>query len=145
MSLLNDKVRAAFQAGHCVHLSTVNPDGSPQCSMVWACIRGDEILLTSKRAWQKIRNVRRDPRVVLSMESGETSAVGLPEYLLVHGTARIEEGGASAVRHLLAQIYVAEDRREEYLRRNDVPGGYVMHITPLRLGGHGDWTGRRLT
>ena len=43
---------------------------------------------------QKLRNIRRDPRVSLSIEGSEIQPPGLLQYLVVHGRAQVTEGGA---------------------------------------------------
>ncbi|MEV6639906.1 TIGR03618 family F420-dependent PPOX class oxidoreductase [Amycolatopsis sp. NPDC051371] len=71
-------------------LTTINPDGSPQTSMVWASREGDEIVMGMEGRRPKVRNVRRDPRVTVLIEDHDGhDARGLPQYLLVRGTARI--------------------------------------------------------
>jgi len=42
--ILNDRVRQALAAGHLAHLVTLNKDGSPQVSIVWVGLDGDEIV-----------------------------------------------------------------------------------------------------
>jgi hypothetical protein len=43
---------------------------------------------------RKLQNVARDPRVALSIEGTEIQPPGLKQYLVLHGRARLEEGGA---------------------------------------------------
>jgi PPOX class probable F420-dependent enzyme len=49
------------------HLSTLMPDGSPQNTPVWIGMEGDPILIGTGEGSRKVRNVRRDPRVALSV------------------------------------------------------------------------------
>ena len=49
------------------HLSTLMPDGSPQNTPVWIGMEGDRILIGTGEGSRKVRNVRRDPRVALSV------------------------------------------------------------------------------
>ena len=46
-----------------VHLSTTNPDGSPQVTVIWIGLDGDDLVSTHMRDNVKLRNIRRDPRV----------------------------------------------------------------------------------
>ena len=65
---LPESARAIVESGELAHLVTRNPDGSPQISCVWVGIEGGEIVSGHLRAsFQKLRNVRRDPRVALSI------------------------------------------------------------------------------
>src|SRR5690349_6250978 len=79
------------------HLTTLNADGSPQVSVVWVGLDGDEFVSGHMGAWQKVKNVRNDARVALSMLGRGKNPMGLQEYLVVYGDARITEGGAAAL------------------------------------------------
>ncbi len=75
------------------HLTTLNPDGSPQVSVVWVGLENDELVIAHLGEWTKVKNIRREPRVALSMLGTEKSPLGLLEHLIVYGKARITEGG----------------------------------------------------
>lgn len=92
MTALSDTVRVALSAGHLAHLVTLDPDGGPQVSVVWVGVEGDEIVSGHLGNRRKLDNIRRDPRVALSMETGGAEPSGLAHYLVVHGRARITEG-----------------------------------------------------
>lgn len=49
-----------------VHLATINPDGSPQISVVWIGRDGDRVLFSTAEGRIKPRNLEHDPRVALS-------------------------------------------------------------------------------
>ena len=106
---MNPAARAALEAGHPAHLVTVNKDGSPQVSLVWVGLEGDEIVCGHLDDRLKLRNVRRDPRVVLSMETGVINEYGLAEYLVVRGQGRVTEGGAAPLLQRLAHAYLGPD------------------------------------
>jgi len=72
-------------------------------TVVWVGIENDEFVIGHMGVWQKVKNMRRDPRVVLSMLAPGKNPVGLQEYPVVHGRARITEGGAAALLQRLAQ------------------------------------------
>ena len=79
-------------------LVTINRDGSPQVSVVWVTVQstadgGDELVTAHLQEHQKIRNIRRDPRVAVTIVSTDRSGPQTP-YLSIKGTARVEEGGA---------------------------------------------------
>src|SRR5664279_4629503 len=90
-------------------LITINVDGSPQVSGVWVGLDGDELVIASLPKRIKVRNVERDPRVALVVQSPTKSVRGLDEYLVVHGTARITEGGAPELVQRLARVYLGPD------------------------------------
>ena len=119
------------------HLVTVNPDGSPQVSIVWVGIEDGELVVGSIGPRQKLRNVERDPRVVLSFEGQRTNEIGLREYLLVHGRGRVTEGGGAALLQRLAYGYIGPG--VTFPPFPDPPPGYVLRIAPERFGGVGPW------
>jgi PPOX class probable F420-dependent enzyme len=123
------------------HLVTINPDGSPQVTCVWIGVEGDELVTGHLVEQQKLRNVRRDPRVALSVEGTRIQPSGLKEYVVVHGRARIEEGGAPELLQRLARTYLGPDVK--FPRMDDPPPGNVLRIMPERLGGIGPWAERR--
>jgi len=74
--------------------------------VVWVGIDNDEFVMGHLGMWKKVQNIRRDPRVALSMLGRNTNAQGLRESLVVYGSARITEGGAPILLQRLAHIYV---------------------------------------
>jgi hypothetical protein len=87
----------------------------------------------------KLRNVARDPRVVLSLEGTVVQPPGLKQYLVVHGRARIQEGGAPELLQRLAHAYLGPD--VVFPPMPDPPPGSVLRTTVERLGGIGPWAG----
>jgi PPOX class probable F420-dependent enzyme len=136
--VLNPPARNLLESDALVHLVTLNADGSPQLSCVWVGLDGDDIVSGHMDPRQKLRNVRRDPRVVLSVEGPNINQLGLREYIVVHGSGRVEEGGARDLLQRLAHVYLGPNvvfPPPQY----DTPG-YVLRITPERIGGVGPWT-----
>ena len=135
--MLNDAARALLESDALAHLVTIAADGSPQISIVWVGLDGDDIVFSSLGPRRKLDNIARDPRVSLSMEGTETNAMGLREYLVVHGTARIVEGGGPELLQRLARTYIGPDAK--FPPMDDPPPGRVVRITPERLAGVGPW------
>ena len=134
---LTDEVRAALTAGNLAHLVTLGADGSPQVSVIWVMLDGDEILAAHLFRHQKVRNIQRDPRVALSMVTGGVNEHGLDNYLVVHGTARITEGDAPETLRKIAVAYMPPG--VEFPLPPNPPPGFVTHITVERVGGVGPW------
>ena len=130
--------RELLESDALAHLVTLNPDGSPQVTCVWVGLDGDEIVSAHLRGGQqKLRNVRRDPRVTLSLEAREIQPPGLKQYLVVHGRARIEEGGAPELLQALARVYLGPEVK--FPPMDDPPPGHTMRIEVERIGGIGPW------
>jgi hypothetical protein len=89
--------------------------------------------------WQKVKNIRRDPRVALSLLGRGKNALGLEQYFVVYGEARISEGCAVPLLQRLARIYLGPEvvfPPEPFRSRP----GYVTHIAPHRFAGVGPWS-----
>jgi PPOX class probable F420-dependent enzyme len=131
------EARELLESEALAHLVTLNPDGSPQVTCVWVGLDGEEIVSGHLGRFQKLRNVERDPRVTISLETGRTNAMGLREYLVVHGRARIQEGGAPELLQRLAFTYIGEG--VTFPPMPDPPPGFVLRTTVERIGGVGPW------
>lgn len=138
MVTLPDSARAVLESAALAHLVTLEPDGRPQVSIVWVGLEGDEIVAGHLPEHRKVRNIRRDPRVSLSIEAGTRNAIGLDEYLVIHGQARITEGGAAELLQRLAGVYLGPGVK--FPPMDDPPPGYITRIKVQRIGGVGPWS-----
>jgi PPOX class probable F420-dependent enzyme len=135
---LPESARELIESGAHAHLATINPDGTPQLSMVWSAIEDGEICIASLTPRQKLTNVRRDPRVSVSYQSTQhDDGQGLTHYLVVRGTARITEGGGPALLRRIAPRYL--EPGVKFPRGDDPPEGWIMRIAPESWRGHGPW------
>jgi PPOX class probable F420-dependent enzyme len=135
--LIPDEARELLESDALAHLVTIEPDGSPQVSCVWVGLEDGEIVFASLGERRKLDNIRRDPRVSLSVEGTRSNELGLLEYLVLHGKARITEGGGPELLQRLAHTYLGPDVR--FPPFDDPPPGVVGRITAERLGGVGPW------
>jgi len=133
-------IRRLIESGGHAHLVTLNPDGSPQVTVVWIGLEGDEIVAGHLPRNRKVRNIERDPRVAISLETSTKSAMGLTEYAVLYGTARIQLGGAAELLQRLAYVYVGPGVK--FPPMDNPPAGYVTRIQVERIEGVGPWTGR---
>jgi PPOX class probable F420-dependent enzyme len=138
MTVLNEAFRELIRSGPLAHLVTRNADGSPQVAVVWMGLDGDELVSGHLDGRQrKLQNLQRDPRVVVSFEGHGDNGIGMRDYLVVHGTARVTEGGAADLLHDLAQIYIGPGTH--FPPMDNPPPGFISHITVDRIGGSGPW------
>jgi len=141
MAALPAEARGLLESGALGHLVTLNPDGSPQVTCIWVGLDRDELVSGHLAAEQrKLQNVRRDPRVTLSFEGTRVRPPGLMEYLVVHGRARLEEGGAAELLQRLARVYLGPNVK--FPPMDDPPPGVTMRIEVERVGGVGPWAPR---
>lgn len=137
MTDIPPSVRTVLNSSALAHLVTLEADGSPQVTLVWAGLDGDEIVTAHLPEHRKIRNIRNDARVALSFETGGHNDMGLAEYLVIYGTARVTEGGAAEVLQDLAHTYLGPDVK--FPPMDNPPPGYLTHITVDRISGVGPW------
>jgi len=133
-----ESVRALIASGPQAHLTTLNANGSPQVTLVWVGIENDEFVIGHMGVWQKVKNIRRNPRVALSMLGPGLNPMRLQEYLVIYGNARVTEGGAADLLQRLAHVYIAPDAEFPPKAYRNNPG-YITRITPIRFAGVGPW------
>ena len=136
------EIKNLIQSGCHAHLVTLNPDGSPQVTLVWIGLDGDEVVAAHLPRNQKVRNIERDPRVAISLETSTKSAMGLTEYAVLYGKAHIQEGGAPELLQKLAYIYIGP--AVKFPPMDNPPPGYVTRIRVDRIDGVGPWTSREV-
>lgn len=137
MVALPPSARAVLEGPNLAHVVTLDPDGTPHVSCVWVKPEGDEVIFGSLGPWRKIRNLERDPRVAVSVEAPEANDIGMRQYLVLQGTARVERGGAPELLQELAHSYIGPGVR--FPPMDDPPPGSVVRITVDRISGVGPW------
>jgi PPOX class probable F420-dependent enzyme len=129
--------RALIDSGPLAHFVTINPDGAPQVSCVWVGIERDRVFFASLMAHQKLRNIERDNRVVISIESPTEAAWGVQEYLVLYGRAEVSQGGGADALQRLALTYMGPDAI--FPDMESPPAGFVVWVTVDRIRGVGPW------
>ena len=119
------------------HLTTINEDGSPHVTIAWAGVDGEEIVFGTLFDQRKLQNIRRDPRVVVSIEGSQVVPPGLKEYIVIEGKARVTEGGAAELLQQLAVTYLGPDTT--FPPMPDPPPGFVTRVAIERIRGVGPW------
>jgi PPOX class probable F420-dependent enzyme len=138
MATIPDSARALLATGPLAHVVTIDPDGTPRVTLAWAGFDGDELVMATFYGLDqpKLRNLRGDPRVVVSFQAKEFDGQGLWPYLVVQGRARIDEGGALAVMDKLSECYIGPGAT---FPMRDVPEGLVVRVSIDRIYGQGPW------
>jgi hypothetical protein len=103
-------------------------------------VEGDEVVAGHLPRNRKVRNIERDPRVALSLETDSKSAMDLTEYAVLYGEAHIQKGGAPELLQRLAHVYIGPGVK--FPPMDNPPPGYVTRIRIDRIEGVGPWTGR---
>jgi PPOX class probable F420-dependent enzyme len=121
-------------------VATLNADGSPHLSCAWVGVEDGEIVFGTLDDQRKLRNLRRDPRIALTVQSNRINAWGLLEYIVIDGRARITEGGAAELLQRLARTYIGPDA--VFPAMPDPPPGFVTRVRVDRVSGIGAWQRR---
>jgi len=118
------------------HLSTINADGSPQVTVIWIGLDGED-LVSGHMSWQrKLRNIERDPRVVLSFDGPRVPGVFLNEHAALRARAAVQPSDdVWNLLNRLAKVYMSPDAEFPAPKGP----GYVVRYSVERSGGVGPW------
>ena len=112
-------------------LATLMPDGRPQVTPVWCDFDGTFVIFNTAKGRQKDRNIRRDPRVALSILDPDNAY----RYLEIRGRViEITEKGADEHIDKLAKKYLGVDK---YPRRQPGEVRLILKIAPERVRAQG--------
>ena len=89
------------------HVITFNANGKPQTTMVWMDVDGDEVLFNTSEGRRKTDNLRRDPRVIVSVQDRNNPQA----YAIVHGKAKITDVGADEHIDQLAERFLGPGKK----------------------------------
>jgi PPOX class probable F420-dependent enzyme len=129
---LNEAVRKLVDEPNHAVLGTVNSDGSPQTSVVWVTRDGNDVLISTAAGRRKDRNMRRDPRVSLSVwDSGDPET-----YAEIRGLAAVTDDVGRELAVRLAEKYDGPGAGEEFLQLPPEVVRVVVRITPQHVAGN---------
>ncbi|MFF3908014.1 PPOX class F420-dependent oxidoreductase [Streptomyces sp. NPDC001848] len=135
-SRLPRELRELIESGPMAHLSTINPDGSPQVTVIWIGLDGDDVVSGHMARHVKLRNIERDPRVVLSFDAPRVPGAFLNEYAVLRARAAVQPSdGAWDLLNRLAKVYMAPDAEFPAPKGP----GHIVRYTIERVGGVGPW------
>ena len=136
MTHLTDELRALVESGPLTYISTTNADGSPQVTAVWIGLDGDTLISTHMRFNTKLRNMQRDPRVVLAFAPPQLPGDWMSPHVIIQATATIGPlGPTGPLLTRLAQAYVGPDAAYP----DESQTGYVVRYSIDRIAGVGPW------
>ena len=136
MSGLPRELRDLIESGPMAHLSTINADGSPQVSVIWIGLDGDDLVSGHLGRYAKLRNIERDPRVVLSFDAPRVPGVAMNPYAVLRARAAVQPSDeAWDLLNRLAKVYISPDAGYPPPKRP----GYIVRYSVERIGGVGPW------
>jgi PPOX class probable F420-dependent enzyme len=136
VSALPRELRELIESGPMAHVTTLNADGSPQVTVIWIGLDGEDVVSGHMHRHLKLRNIERDPRVVLSFDAPREPGVFLNPYAVLYAHATVEPSEhAWDLLNRLAKTYVSADTEFPA-----PPGpGYIVRYAVRRVGGVGPW------
>ena len=111
--VLTDEPRAFLDEVHFAVVATINADGSPQLTTVWYIRDGDALLINTEAGRLKDRNLRRDPRLAITVLSADAY-----RFITVRGTCTLDEASGQEVVHRLAVRYNGRASAEQQMRES---------------------------
>jgi len=124
---LDDASRRLIDGNNFATIATVNPDGSPQTSVIWIGLDGDTVVFSSTTGRRKIRNIARDPRVSLTIFD-----IADPYRTIeIRGTVELTDDPDKELPHRLSHKYTGEDPPPESPEVKRV----IARITPEKVIG----------
>ena len=112
------------------HVVTFNANGRPELTMVWLDVEGDELLFNTAEGRRKPGNIRRDPRVIVSVQDRKNPQA----YAVFHGRGQVIDAGADAHIDKLAKRFLGADK---YPYRRPTEKRLIVRIELDRISGMG--------
>lgn len=110
------------------HVVTFNTLGKPELTMVWMDVEGDELLFNTSEGRRKPDNIRRDPRVIVSVQDRNNPQA----YAVFHGKGRVTDVGADEHIDKLAKRFLGADK---YPFRQPTEKRLIVRIGVDRISG----------
>jgi PPOX class probable F420-dependent enzyme len=96
VAALSEKQAKLFLDKNLGAVATIREDGTPHVTPVWVDYDGEDVLFNTAAPRAKWKNLKRDPRVTVEVHSLENPY----EYVMVSGTAELDEDEERANRHI---------------------------------------------
>ncbi len=139
---LPESTHRLFDTDNHIVLVTVDEDGAPQASLVWAQRDGDQVLIGMEGYERKAANLRRDNRVTLVVEDDRPSRRGLAQYLVIRGTVELAGPEIPALDRVDGPAVAAVPRQGLSVRDRNSPTGVIARVTPEKITGEGPWAAK---
>ncbi|MFG2544459.1 PPOX class F420-dependent oxidoreductase [Streptomyces sp. NPDC048594] len=121
----DEPVRALLDGKNFASVATLGPDGAPQNSVVWIKREGDTVLFSSVDGRQKVRNLRRDPRISLSVYDLANPYTSVE----IRGTAEIVPDEGKRLPRDLSHKYLGIDPPAE----KDEETRVIIRVVPRKI------------
>jgi PPOX class probable F420-dependent enzyme len=98
-------VRALIEGKNFATVATIDPDGGPQTSVIWIGLDDGDLVFSATEDRRKVRNLRRDPRVSVSITDAENPY----RHTQLRGTVTFTPDPGKTLPKTLSHKYLAQD------------------------------------
>jgi PPOX class probable F420-dependent enzyme len=131
---LSDSLKQLLDSPVFVTLTTIQPDGSPQASPVWAKRDGEDVLISTTVDRRKTKNLQRDPRVSVVVQNFDSPY----NYAEIRGTAEVTTEGGPELIDELSLSYVGRKYAEFNPAAAQEAQRVVVRVSPSKVVGMGN-------
>ncbi|MCM6775890.1 PPOX class F420-dependent oxidoreductase [Nocardia sp. CDC159] len=125
MNHIPERVAAWFAAPNFAHIASIEPDGTPQLSVVWVESDGDTVIFSTTKQRRKYANLRRCPRAtILVSKPGDPYG-----YCEIRGTVTMRDDPAGELIQRLSRAYTGNPFTLDTAQTRRV----VVTVTPRRV------------
>jgi PPOX class probable F420-dependent enzyme len=128
---LSEELRRVLDGPVFVTIATLQPDGSPQLSVVWVKRDGDDLLISTTVGRRKEANLRRDPRTTVLVNPADAPYT----YAEIRGTATITTDGGDELINELSRKYTGKDYKDFNPAAGQDAQRVVVRVTPRKVVG----------
>ena len=129
------EAEAYLSEAHVAHLITVRPDGCPHVVPVWFDWEGETALVMTSGQAVKVRNVRGNPTVALSVATDQRPYI----YVVLEGEARVHTDNLVEVVNRICVHYDGPERGYAYAQELLAEGAMVLiEIRVSRMNSWGE-------
>lgn len=101
-AMTNEELDEFLAGPHLARLSTINPDGTPHTLPIWYAWRNGRILMSTQAMQRKVKNIERDPRVTVLIDTADFPYLGV----MIEGRAELDFEGAADKRVTIFERYI---------------------------------------
>lgn len=125
-----EEIQNLLDGAHLATLATVRKDGSPQVAPVWYEHKDGKLFITTNERAVKVHNIRRDPRVSVSIATSDQPY----SYVLFYGEAEATTRNREAVLTSICIRYKGEEEGRAFAQEIlGYDGGVIIEISPSRV------------
>ncbi|WP_112246144.1 PPOX class F420-dependent oxidoreductase [Kribbella monticola] len=126
---MSEAARELIDGANTAVLATIDPDGTPQTSVVWVGRDGDDVLISTTAGLRKVANLQENPQAsLLILDAADSS-----HYVEIRGTATITDDPDRQLAVQISEKYQGPGAGAEYLALPPEVVRVAIRITPTKV------------